>query len=76
MCAVNVGGQPRSHGLLGEGRGAGHPEPSRGPERREGGGASLEGEEQSRVAKDHFEFVDIWSIEKHSWVSGLTLEVL
>lgn len=42
--AVEVGGQPGGHGLLGEGRWTGHPEPDGGPERREGGGASLEGE--------------------------------
>lgn len=44
VCAVEVGGQPGGHGLLGEGRWAGHPEPDGGPERREGGGAGLEGE--------------------------------
>lgn len=54
MCVVDVRGQPCSHGLLGEGRRTGHPEPSRGPERGKGGRASLEGEERSRPAKvDH-----------------------
>lgn len=51
MCVVNVRGQPRSHGFLGEGRRTGHPEPSRGPERGKGGRASLEGEERSGPAK-------------------------
>lgn len=51
MCVVNVRGQPCSHGLLGEGRRTGHPEPSRGPERGERGRASLEGEDRSRPAE-------------------------
>ncbi|KAG7231924.1 hypothetical protein INR49_010090 [Caranx melampygus] len=46
---IKVGGQPGGHGLFREGRRTGHPEPNRGPERREGGGASLEEERSSEV---------------------------
>lgn len=46
VCAVKVGGQPGGYGLLREGRRTGHPEPYGGPERREGGRTSLEGEDR------------------------------
>lgn len=45
VCAVKVRGQPGGHGLLGEGRRTSDPESDGGSERREGGGAGLEGEE-------------------------------
>lgn len=57
VCAVKVGGQLGCHGLLGEGWRTGHPEPNGGSERREGGGPSLEGEDEgeegrARLAED------------------------